>query len=131
VLLGAGGFFSAVGAGLADWSSGSSTLSVNRRLSRRTSLYPGFCWYPVLYLLFLLFLLVALASALAGFDVFLGFPPATKRAFLAASSSFCSDLLFDLSDLFFLHFFFEIFVVPEVGFIRMLSAASRGSRTTS
>ena len=48
---------------------------------------------------------------------FLASQRATKRAFLAASSSFCRISLFDLVDLVFLLFFFEVFVVPEVSFI--------------
>ncbi|PYX64073.1 MAG: hypothetical protein DMG78_30955, partial [Acidobacteria bacterium] len=82
--------------------------SVNRRPSRRTSLYPGFCWDPVLQLLFLL---VAFAAALAGFDFFLRFPTGDEASFLGGLFLFLSDLLFDLVDLVFFLFFFEIFVV--------------------
>ena len=65
----------------------------------------------------LLFLLVAFAAALAGFDVFLGFPTGNEAGFLGGLFLFLSDLLFDLVDLFFLLFFFEVIVVPELGLI--------------
>jgi hypothetical protein len=79
----------------------------------------------------LLFSFVALAAALAGFDVLLGFPTGNEARFLGGFFHFPADFLFDFVGLFFFLLFFEVFVVPEVGWSRTLSAASRGSRMTS
>jgi hypothetical protein len=68
---------------------------------------------PVLQLLFLL---VAFAGAFAGLDFLLGFPTGDEAGFPGGLFLSLSDFLFDLVDLFFL-LFFEVFVVPEVGFI--------------
>jgi hypothetical protein len=66
----------------------------------------------------LLFLLVAFAGAFAGLDFFLRFRAGDVAGFPGGLFLFLPDLLFDLVDLFFLLVFFEVLVVPEIGFVK-------------
>jgi hypothetical protein len=127
------GFFStgctamAVAAAVGFFSS-SGRFSVTRRPFATDQPVSGILLDPVLELLFSF---VALAATLAGFDVLLGFPTGNEARFLGGFFHFLADFLFDFVGLFFFLLFFEVFVVPEVGWSRTLSAASRGSRMTS
>ena len=69
---------------------------------------------PVLQLFFVF---VAFAGAFAGFDFLLGLPAGDIAGFPGGLFLFLPDLLFDLVDLFFF-LFFEVLVVPEIGFIK-------------